>query len=71
MVYHGGIDRHIIFRPYSPAGQRSDVFICTGCGKYFASTGNMTEMTLRFAEHTCEPVFMEEVENQQLGALKH
>lgn len=72
MFNHTGNERRIIFRPYSPLGQSANVYVCVGCGKHFVEHGDMAELTMRFAEHLCEPVFMEmEVEERLQGAWKH
>ena len=49
-------ERRVIFRPYSQNGSDSDIYVCTGCGMQFTRSGDMGAMTIRFAEHLCEPI---------------
>ncbi len=62
------VERRVIFRPYSPLGERADVYVCVGCGKHFVQHGDMDELATRFAEHLCEPVFADDFES---GPTRH
>ena len=56
-MYTKGIqERRVIFCPYSKNGSDSDIYVCTGCGMQFTRQGDMGAMTIRFAEHLCEPI---------------
>lgn len=59
MSEHGSHERRSIFRPYSENGPRANIYFCTGCGKQFIREGELRELTIRFAEHLCEPIYLE------------
>lgn len=63
-------ERRMIFRPYSPNGSGSNIYVCTGCGRQFMRAGDMGEMTIRFAEHICEPIVMSSPDGV-VGVLTH
>jgi hypothetical protein len=54
-----GTERRVIFRPYSLGSKLENVYICVGCGMKFSRQTDMAEMSMRFAEHLCDPVFLE------------
>ncbi len=64
------VERRVIFRPYSPLGQRANIYVCVGCGKHFVDRGDMGELATRFAEHLCDPIFPDSDERSP-GLLKH
>jgi len=66
----GIYERRVIFRPYSQNGSGSNIYVCTGCGRQFLKHGDMGEMTIRFAEHLCEPIIMTGTEGVA-GLLTH
>jgi hypothetical protein len=59
MSENGSHERRVIFRPYSANGPRANIYVCTGCGKQFTRHGDLSELTIRFAEHLCEPIMLE------------
>ena len=70
MFNNGVSERRIAFRPYSPLGQKANLYVCVGCGKHFADAGDMTDLATRFAEHLCEPIFLE-TDDRTPDSLSH